>query len=168
MLCCPVRLSAVVGVTSLPYGDLFDELMGGMFELHWDTEMEAFFDHGTHVSDGELTDEVIMRCQKGATSSIYSRTSSSSWGMRYYLSAEMMPVQGVSINECKIEAHSCPSPCLTFLESAPRFSCVSNQRLLFFIFYSLPFWNTPSVSCDSPSSINYLLLIGRLFRVLFL
>lgn len=62
----PDRLSAAVGVESLPYGDLLHELSGGIYELHWNQEEEAFFDRGNHVSDGELVDEVLVRCKKGA------------------------------------------------------------------------------------------------------
>lgn len=65
LVTCFASLSAVVGADSLPYGELFDELVGGMFELHWDEEEEAFFDHGVHMADGELIDEVIMRCRNG-------------------------------------------------------------------------------------------------------
>lgn len=61
-------LSGVVGAdSSLPYGELYDELVGGMFDLHWDGEEEAFFDHGVHTADGEVIDQVIMRCQNGAS-----------------------------------------------------------------------------------------------------
>eukprot|EP00904_Undaria_pinnatifida_P001887 jgi/Undpi1/1169/HiC_scaffold_10.g04631.m1 len=62
-------LSGVVGAdSSLPYGELYDELVGGMFDLHWDGEEEAFFDHGVHTADGEVIDQVIMRCQNGYVS----------------------------------------------------------------------------------------------------
>lgn len=61
------RLSAVVGTKSVPYGDIFEELVGGMFDFHWDEETEAFHDYGEHVSDGGIVNEVIVRCQKGAT-----------------------------------------------------------------------------------------------------
>ncbi|CAM9775634.1 unnamed protein product [Ectocarpus fasciculatus] len=67
------RLSAALGVEgSVPYGDLFDELMEGLFEFHWEREEEAFFDRGLHVSDGRLVDEVIMRCRNadGSTEDI--------------------------------------------------------------------------------------------------
>lgn len=67
LVACCASLSAVVGADSLPYGELFDEVVGGMFELHWDGEEEAFFDYGVHMADGELVDEVIMRCQNGAS-----------------------------------------------------------------------------------------------------
>lgn len=59
------RLAGVVGVESVPYGEIFDEIVRGMFNLHWDQETEAFFDYGEHVSDGELVNEATMRCQKG-------------------------------------------------------------------------------------------------------
>lgn len=59
------RLSTAVGIQTLPYDELLNELMGGMFDLHWDKEIEAFFDHGNHVSDGEVVDEAVMRCQQG-------------------------------------------------------------------------------------------------------
>lgn len=49
---------------------MFEEMVGGMFDIHWDQDAEAFFDRGNHVSDGELTDEVLMRCRKGASTSI--------------------------------------------------------------------------------------------------
>lgn len=65
---CLGRLSANVDVDGLPYGELFGELVGGMFDLHWDQEQEAFFDFGQHVSDGELVTEVTVRCKKGAAS----------------------------------------------------------------------------------------------------
>lgn len=62
------RLSAAVGVeSSVPYGGLLEELLGGMFDLHWEQEEEAFFDRGVHVPDGQLVDEVIMRCRNGAS-----------------------------------------------------------------------------------------------------
>lgn len=61
------RLSVAIGVEgSVPYGDLFEELLGGMFDLHWEQEEEAFFDRGLHVPDGRLVEEVIMRCRNGA------------------------------------------------------------------------------------------------------
>lgn len=63
---CVARLATAVGVNGLPYGELYDELVGGMFELHWDKEHEAFFDHGKHMADGEVIKEAIMRCQQGA------------------------------------------------------------------------------------------------------
>lgn len=61
-----LRLAGVVGVESVPYGVIFDEIIGGMFNLHWDPETEAFFDYGEHVSDGELVNEAVVRCQQGA------------------------------------------------------------------------------------------------------
>eukprot|EP00903_Cladosiphon_okamuranus_P008249 g7940.t1 len=58
------RLSVAIGVEgSVPYGDLFDEVLGGIFDLHWEQEEEAFFDRGIHVPDGELVEEVVMRCR---------------------------------------------------------------------------------------------------------
>eukprot|EP00752_Nemacystus_decipiens_P007415 g6630.t3 len=58
------RLSVAIGVEGgVPYGDLFEELLGGIFELHWEQEEEAFFDRGLHVPDGQLVEEVIMRCR---------------------------------------------------------------------------------------------------------
>lgn len=68
---CPPsnRLSVAIGAEggSVPYGDLFEELLGGMFDLHWEQEEEAFFDRGLHVPDGRLVEEVIMRCRNGAS-----------------------------------------------------------------------------------------------------
>lgn len=56
-----------IGVeASVPYGELFEELLGGMFELHWEQEEEVFFDRGLHVPDGQLVEEVVMRCRNGA------------------------------------------------------------------------------------------------------
>lgn len=37
-----------------------------MFDLHWEQEEETFFDRGLDVSDGQLVEEVIMRCKNGA------------------------------------------------------------------------------------------------------
>ncbi|CAM9340838.1 unnamed protein product, partial [Hapterophycus canaliculatus] len=74
-LACRVMqsLSSALGVEgSVPYGNLYDELLGGVFDFHWEEEEEAFFDRGLHVSDGELVDEVIMRCKNvdGSTEDI--------------------------------------------------------------------------------------------------
>ena len=60
-----VRLSTALSVESLSYGDLHGEIVGGLFEFHWDDKEEAFFDYGPHASDGKLVREVLMRCRKG-------------------------------------------------------------------------------------------------------
>ncbi|CAM9649573.1 unnamed protein product [Ectocarpus sp. 13 AM-2016] len=67
------RLSTAIGVEgSGLYGHLFNELIEGLFEFHWEPEEEAFFDRGLHVSDGRLVDEVVMRCKNadGSTEDI--------------------------------------------------------------------------------------------------
>lgn len=62
------RLSVAVGVEgSVAYGDLFEEVLSGIFDLHWEHEEEAFFDRGLHVPDGQLVEEVVMRCRNGAS-----------------------------------------------------------------------------------------------------
>lgn len=59
------RLATVVGTHSLPYEELSNELVAGIFDLHWNEEAGTFFDYGKHISDGKVIDEAIMRCQKG-------------------------------------------------------------------------------------------------------
>lgn len=45
-----------------------------MFDLHWEQENEAFFDRGLDSSsDGQLLEEVMIRCMNGASGSIGDR-----------------------------------------------------------------------------------------------
>lgn len=66
---CPTRLrarlSGVVGVRTLPYENLSDELVGGLVDFHWDEDAQAFLDYGKHVGDGAIVEEVLVRCRRG-------------------------------------------------------------------------------------------------------
>ncbi|CAM9169154.1 unnamed protein product [Discosporangium mesarthrocarpum] len=60
------KLSALVGAdleAPLPYGEIFQELLGRLEELHWDEVHHAFLDYGVHASQGHLATEVVVRCQ---------------------------------------------------------------------------------------------------------
>lgn len=59
------RLSAAIRVESLPYDEMYGEIVEGLFDLHWDENNGAFFDYGRHDSDGEVVKEVVMRCRRG-------------------------------------------------------------------------------------------------------
>lgn len=49
----------------VPYGEMYGEIVEGLFDLHWDDNDGAFFDYGRHVSDGGVVTEVVMRCRRG-------------------------------------------------------------------------------------------------------